>query len=132
VNTNAPTKPPLAILLAEDHADSRELFEEILRAEGHAVTVAGDGNEALALLLAGEFELAVLDIGLPRLDGIEVARLARERLGPRAPRFVAMTGYTGRQEREALAAAGFDTHLAKPVLVPDLLAALDAKPRAPR
>ena len=114
-----------AVLLVDDHADSRELFEEILRGMGHTVTVARDGEEALALLLAGDFQVAVIDIGLPGIDGHAVARTARERLGARAPRLVAMTGYSRPLERDASARAGFDVHLVKPVEASDLVAAIE-------
>jgi signal transduction histidine kinase len=107
--------PSRRVLLVDDHADSRELFQEVLAGEGHAVTVAGDGEEALALLVADAFEVAVIDIGLPGIDGYEVARLTRERLGDGAPLLVAMTGYGGQRGREASERAGFDAHLVKPI-----------------
>ncbi len=103
------------VLLVDDHADSCELFQEVLRLEGHAVTVANNGELAVALLLADVFDVAVVDIGLPDIDGCDVARLTRERLGGASPLFVAMTGYGGMREREAATRAGFDLYLVKPI-----------------
>jgi signal transduction histidine kinase len=121
------------VLLVDDHADSRELFQEVLQGEGHAVTVAGDGEEALALLVADAFEVAFIDIGLPGIDGYEVARLTRERLGDGAPLLVAMTGYGGPRGREASERAGFDAHLVKPVDAAAMVAMIadDRRPSTP-
>jgi two-component system, sensor histidine kinase len=115
---------PQRILLVDDHADTRELFLEVLCNEGHVVTLASNGEQALALLLTQTFEVAVVDIGLPGIDGYEVARLTRERLGDDAPLLMAMTGYGGPREREASERAGFGTHLVKPVDPAALVAAI--------
>lgn len=112
------------VLLVDDHADTRDLFQEVLRNEGHLVTLACNGEQAIALLLAQAFDVAVIDIGLPGIDGYEVARLTRERLGEDAPHLVALTGYGGLREREASERAGFGTHLVKPVEPSALVAAI--------
>jgi CheY-like chemotaxis protein/two-component sensor histidine kinase len=112
------------VLLVDDHADTRDLFHEVLRSAGHLVTLACNGEQAIALLLAQAFEVAVIDIGLPGMDGYEVARIARERLGEDAPLLLAMTGYGGPREREASERAGFGTHLVKPVEPSALVAAI--------
>jgi two-component system, sensor histidine kinase len=116
------------VLLVDDHADSCELFQEVLRLEGHAVTVANNGQLAVALLLADGFDVAVVDIGLPDIDGCDVARLTRERLGGASPLFVAMTGYAGTREREAATRAGFDLYLVKPVDTATLIEIVAASP----
>jgi CheY-like chemotaxis protein len=101
----------------------------VLQREGHVVTIASDGEQALALLFAETFEVAVIDIGLPGIDGFEVARLTRERLGGAAPLLVAMTGFGGPRGRDASERAGFDAHLVKPV-EPAVLVAMIATSRA--
>jgi two-component system, sensor histidine kinase len=85
----------------------------------------------MTLLLTDAFDVAVVDLGLPGLDGYAVARRARETLGANSPLLVAMTGYGGPNERAASAHAGFDVHLVKPV-PPETLAEIIAKPRPPR
>jgi CheY-like chemotaxis protein len=136
--TQAASEAPLAprctsdrerkVLFVDDHEDSRELFHEVLRAEGHAVTLASDGEQAVTILLTAPFDVAVVDLGLPGLDGYEVARLVRERLGANTPFLVAMTGYGGAREREAAARAGFDVHIVKPV-APETLVGIIAASR---
>lgn len=113
----------LKILLVDDNVDSCELFQLLLERMGHAVESAHTGNEGLAQLEAGEFDLAIIDIGLPVLDGLQVAARARETLGARTPRLVAMTGYVRSEDVEASRRAGFDEHLLKPV-EPSLLASV--------
>ena len=109
------TRPSRRILLVDDSEDSCELFQEVLEMEGHTVTSAHNGARALALLLEGSFEVAVIDIGLPDIDGYEVARRTRSELGERGPALVALTGFGGPSDRERAKAAGFDLHLVKPV-----------------
>ena len=77
----------------------------------------------MALILRTTPAAAVVDIGLPRIDGFEVARRVRAELGD-AVRLIALTGYGMREDRERALAAGFDSHLVKPVDVADLEAAL--------
>jgi two-component system, sensor histidine kinase len=114
------------VLVIDDHDDSSDLVREVLVQAGHDVTVAGSGEAGLAALLSDAFDVAFVDVGLPGLDGYEIARRARARLGAQTPILVATTGFARRQDREAAEQAGFDLHLAKPV---DLGALLDAVKR---
>ena len=103
------------VLVVDDNEDATYTLSTILELSGHEVILAYDGEEALAL--AGEHrpEVVLLDIGLPKLDGYEVAR--RLRLDPRNENMVlvAVTGYGREEERERGLAAGFHHYLVKPV-----------------
>jgi CheY-like chemotaxis protein len=103
----------LNILVAEDDDDTAEPMAEIATSGGHSVRVVSDGAAVLQLL--GEFlpDLLLLDLGLPRLDGIEVARRIRAQLGP-GMRIVAVTGYADPKHVELARAAGCDDVLLKP------------------
>lgn len=112
----------LAVLLVDDNDDGRTMLRRWLEAAGHQVTEAVDGPQALARAAAGAFDVALVDIGLPGLDGHEVARRLRG-MGPRFARMplVAITGYGAPQDRARSQAAGFDLHLVKPIDGPALL-----------
>jgi two-component system CheB/CheR fusion protein len=109
------------ILVVEDDEDSALLLAETLGDQGFSVEVAHDGASALAK--AAEFKpaVAVLDVGLPDMDGYQLAKRMRllEEL-PAGLRLIALTGYGGDEERRRSREAGFDVHLVKPVL-PDVL-----------
>ena len=102
------------ILLVDDNADAAELLSEMLRGIGHDVVVAHDGPRALAV--AGEFhpDVAILDIGLPVMDGYELGRQLRQGSFPNGL-MIALTGYGQAQDRARSHQAGFDEHLVKPV-----------------
>jgi CheY-like chemotaxis protein len=102
------------ILIVEDHADGRESLRRLLELYGHHVEVARDGVEGVEKALASPPEVAVVDIGLPRLDGYQVARRIREALGRRVL-LIAHTGYSQPAERQRALEAGFDVFLAKPL-----------------
>ena len=104
---------PRRVLVVEDNPDTRETLRSLLRGWGHEVEVAGDGAQGLAKALGWRPEVAVLDIGLPRLDGYEVARRVRPAIGGEV-RLIALTGYGAAEDRERAFAAGFDHHLTKP------------------
>jgi DNA-binding response OmpR family regulator len=95
--------------------DAAEMLAEALRVNGHVVGVAHDGPAALSLV--GEFkpDLALLDIGLPVMDGFDLAQRLKRRLSARPPKFVAITGYGQPSDRARSKQAGFDEHLVKPV-----------------
>ncbi len=109
------------ILVVDDNLDAADTLARLLDSFGHAVRTAASGPQALALL--GDFrpELAVLDIGLPGMDGYELAR--RLRADPRLEglHMVALTGYGHEVDRARALAAGFDEHLVKPVPVDQLM-----------
>jgi len=115
------------VLLVDDHVDSCELYHEYLSVEGHDVRVVHDGSSAIDLLLRERFDVAVIDIGLPGMDGYEVARRLRATPGVTLPLLVAMTGYSTPDAGHANATL-FDAHLLKPV-PPARLAAIVAGAR---
>jgi signal transduction histidine kinase/ActR/RegA family two-component response regulator len=122
----SPAPPACArrVLIVEDNPDGRETLRVLLEALGHEVYEAADGEAGVVAALTLDPEVALVDIGLPVVDGYEVAR--RVRAGGGTMRLVALTGY-GRDDdvRRALE-AGFDLHLLKPAGVEQLRAAIDA------
>jgi CheY-like chemotaxis protein len=122
------------ILIVEDNDDARESLCKLLEIAGHRVRTARDGAAGLAVALAGEVDVVLLDIGLPRMDGYEVARRikeARRGNGAQRPFLVALTGYGLAEDRQRALEAGFDAHLVKPMdktELDKLLAALPAEP----
>jgi two-component system sensor histidine kinase/response regulator len=114
----------LHVLVVDDHPVNLEFAIEALRRLGHRVTPAGNGEEALRLLGRQKFDLVLLDVQMPGIDGLEVARRFRaEEQPPRTP-IVALTAHTTPEMRERCLAAGFDSVLAKPVSQPALAAIL--------
>jgi len=123
-------KPPVRkrhkrnVLLAEDNRDAREALRLMLELQGHVVRAAPDGAAALAAALAEKPQVGIIDIGLPGLDGYELARRLRNRFGE-ALRLIALTGYGQPETRAIAAAAGFDKFLVKPVDPEELARALE-------
>ncbi len=108
------------VLLVDDNADSREMYSLILQADGHEVFEAEDGVTALAMFHRTMPDAAVVDIGLPGMDGYEVARRIRSGPAGRKVTLIALTGYGLPEDRERSRAAGFDRHLVKPAAPEDL------------
>lgn len=111
-----PVCPPPArrrVVVVEDNADSREMLRMILEFEGYEVHDAGDGADGLAAIVTLRPDIALIDVGLPGLDGSEVAR--RARTDAPETRLIALTGYGQPDDRNRSAAAGFDAHVLKPV-----------------
>jgi CheY-like chemotaxis protein len=126
----APSQPAPAavcrrVMVVDDNVDGADTLARLLAAHGHDVRVFHEPVAALAAVPDFLPDLAVLDIGLPVLDGYEVARRLRELLDGHPCRLVALTGYGLPADREHSARAGFDTHLVKPVN-PDLVVRLAA------
>jgi signal transduction histidine kinase/CheY-like chemotaxis protein len=113
VTERRPACPARDVLVVEDNDDARETLAMMLELGGHAVRQAVDGTEALALARERRPDLALVDIGLPLLDGYEVARRLRAEHG-RGLFLVALTGYGQPEDRDRTADAGFDVHLTKP------------------
>jgi signal transduction histidine kinase len=118
-----PRERPLRIVLVEDNADARDAMIEMLRLEGHHVDAAANGIEGAQLIVAKRPEVALVDLGLPGWDGLEVARYVREGVGA-AVKLVALTGYGQPQDRLRVSSAGFDAHLVKPICAEDLFRAI--------
>jgi signal transduction histidine kinase/ActR/RegA family two-component response regulator len=122
-----PSAPPAVararrcrVAVVEDYADAREALEAVLTFDGHEVEVASEGPAGLQLVLNCRPDLALIDIGLPGIDGSELARRARAAPGSSDLYLVALTGYGQPYDRARALEAGFDDHLVKP-LDPDAL-----------
>ncbi|MDB4964929.1 MAG: two-component hybrid sensor and regulator [Myxococcales bacterium] len=105
----------LRVLIVDDNRDAAELLAEAVRLQGHEVVVVHDGPEALGVVEDFDPDTAILDIGLPVMDGYELARHLRARPLGRETRLIAVTGYGQENDRAQAKAAGFDSHLVKPV-----------------
>jgi signal transduction histidine kinase len=107
-------RSPRRLLLVDDNVDAVESLAILLKADGHDVRVAHDGAGALALIESFRPDLVVLDIGLPGMNGYEIAQRIRARPELGAPTLVALTGYGQQEDRKRARAAGFDHHFIKP------------------
>jgi CheY-like chemotaxis protein len=115
------------VLLVEDNEDIRESTRELIEGLGHEVRVATNGLEGVEWVKASKPDVVLIDLGLPGIDGYEVARRIRGELGNTAPRLVALTGYGDPSARARSAAAGFDAHFVKPFSEEGLTKALDGE-----
>ena len=107
--------PGQRVLLVDDNADSTEPLSLLLQAKGHQTRVAMEGEQAISVDDDFQPHCVVLDLGLPGMDGYEVARRLRQRPYGGQLTLVALTGWAGNDVRNKAAAAGFDYHLVKPV-----------------
>jgi PAS domain S-box-containing protein len=117
---SVPTAPPAPktrrrVLIADDNRDAAESLAMLLEIEGHSVTVAGDGRQALEAIAASPPEVALLDIGMPFHDGYEVARHVRADPRNLGVFLIAVTGWGQEQDKARAQAAGFDRHFTKPI-----------------
>jgi len=106
---------PRRILVVDDNDDAAKSLALLLALDGHDVRVARDGFTALDLAHRLDPDVVFLDVGMPGMDGLEVARHLRSRRGPDALLLVATTGFGQWEDRRRTAEAGFDHHLVKPV-----------------
>ncbi len=125
-----PAKRPMAshVLIVEDNADSRSMLKALLELDGYKVTTAKDGMEGLEALRQHRPEVALIDIGLPGLDGYQLARQIRAQPEFDKVRLIALTGYGRPEDRQKVFEAGFDDHLVKPLRIENLYPFL--KPRS--
>jgi CheY-like chemotaxis protein len=114
------------VLLVDDNEDAAAVTAALLGQLGHEVGVAHSGHEALAAARKCLPEVAILDIGLPDMDGYALAGALRELAGE-GVRLVALSGYGQKADVERAVAAGFDLHLTKPATLDDLRRAMDAR-----
>jgi len=125
---HSPLTTHLTVLVAEDNEFNAELLEQLLGRRGHRVRVARNGREALVLTEIGAFDLLLLDIHMPELDGFQVVRAVRERertTGGHLP-VIALTARSRQEDREQCLAAGMDEFLAKPIQAADLWTKIEA------
>lgn len=127
--TDTPGDRKLRAVVCDDAADLRELVADLLRMKGHQVTITEDGPSAIAAILSEHPDVALIDIGLPEMDGYEVARRLRKELDGAAPRIrlIAMTGYGQAADRASALQAGFDAHIVKPASADKIMRALYGK-----
>jgi two-component system, sensor histidine kinase len=119
------------VLLIEDNDDGREMMATMLVTYGYAVLQAADGIEGVQVAAARLPDVALVDIGLPGIDGYEVARRLRQSPDSRNIRLIALTGYGLAEDQRRVLEAGFDLHLVKPVDIRQLLEALGERSALP-
>ncbi len=116
---------PLRILLAEDNPVNQQVLLSMLQRLGYQAEVAGDGLEALAALQRQPYDVVLLDVQMPMMDGLEVARRVHAEWPPdRRPRLIAVTASAMPRDRESCLAAGMDDYLSKPLKLEELRQAL--------
>ncbi|HEX6363760.1 MAG TPA: PAS domain S-box protein, partial [Albitalea sp.] len=113
--SRAGAPPGRKVLVVDDNVDAVESLAALLNLSGHHVVAAHEGRDALRLAADDPPDLVLLDLGLPGMDGYEVARRLRALPGLETTRLVAMTGYGQEEHKRATGRAGFDAHLVKPV-----------------
>jgi PAS domain S-box-containing protein len=114
VSTESPGRTR-RVLVVDDSQDSARSLARVLKIWGHDVQIAHDGPQALQASRAGSFHVILLDIGLPGMDGYQVAEQLRRQLGPGGPALIALTGYGQKGDLARSRGVGFDDHLVKPV-----------------
>ena len=124
-----PTPPRSRILIVDDNQDAADSLAMMLALDGHEVRQTYAGAPALACLREFRPDVVLLDIGLPGMDGYEVARRIREQPDGASVRLIALTGYGQESDKSRTRAAGFDEHLIKPVELRNLHQALAGRTR---
>jgi signal transduction histidine kinase len=117
------------ILLVDDNDDAATMLAEILMTAGHEVRTAGDGPAALEAAASFQPDIAILDIGLPAMDGYELATRLRAQVGAATPVLIALSGYGQESDRARSEAAGFALHLVKPIDADELLSTIEDRLR---
>jgi two-component system sensor histidine kinase/response regulator len=117
----------LKVLVAEDNKFNQQVIQRMLERRGHTVRVVPNGSETLAALEQSAFDLLLLDVNMPKMDGFEVIKIIREREKTSGThlRVIALTALSGKRDRERCIEAGMDDFLAKPVRAAEVYAALD-------
>ena len=113
--TATPKLEPQRIVVADDNTDSAESLAALLSISGHSVFVTHDGAGAVRMARALQPTLAILDLGMPGVDGFQAARMIRNDPGGGAIALIALSGFGQPTDRERSRAAGFDMHLVKPI-----------------
>jgi CheY-like chemotaxis protein len=120
------------VLICDDNVDSANTWAALLDAEGYDVRISHFGQRCVEEALAWRPQAALVDIGLPGMDGYAVARALRAAPGGNAILLIAVTGYDRPNDRAQAHAAGFDHHFRKPADVDEVLSLLRHRNRAPR
>ncbi|MCP4544257.1 MAG: response regulator [Chloroflexi bacterium] len=125
-DTQMADRLPLRILLAEDNAVSQKLALRLLERMGYRADVAGNGLEVIEALQRQPYDVVLMDVQMPELDGLDATRRIRNEVAPKAqPRIIAMTASAMKEDRDACKEAGMDDYLSKPVRVDELIGALN-------
>ena len=119
-NATLPAAATRRVLVVDDNADSAQSIALLARSWGHDVATARNGTDAIAVAKSFRPNTALVDIGLPGLDGYELARRLREELDHQGLHLIAMTGYGRAEDRQAAHSAGFDVHMVKPADIDEL------------
>jgi CheY-like chemotaxis protein len=109
------TRHPLRILLAEDNAVNQKLALKLLERMGYRADIANDGREAVDAVAAGDYDLVLMDVQMPEMDGLEATRAIVATHGAQRPQIVALTADAMQDDRERCLAAGMDGYLTKPI-----------------
>jgi CheY-like chemotaxis protein len=118
---------PLRILLAEDNTVNQKLVRRLLGQMGYQADVAGNGLEALAALERQHYDVVLMDVQMPEMDGLEASRqICRRWPPPERPRLIALTANAMHGDRELCLEAGMDGYIGKPIRIDDLVGALSA------
>jgi signal transduction histidine kinase len=125
---HTPELSHLRVLIVEDNSDACEILAVLLRRTCGCVATASNGRSGCEQALRDPFDVMLVDIGLPELDGYEVARRVVAGLGDKRPLLVAMTGYGQPDDRRRALDVGFDLHMVKPISVPTLMSHLEQLP----
>jgi len=118
-------RQPLRLLLAEDNAVNQKLTLRLLSQQGYQAAVANDGQQAIDAVARDEFDVVLMDVQMPELDGLEATRRIRKHWPDRRLRIVAMTANAMAGDRETYLAAGMDDYISKPIRPAELTAALE-------
>ena len=120
---------PLRILLAEDNAVNQKLATRLLAQMGYRADVAANGLEAIDALERQRYDIVLMDVQMPEMDGLEASRQINKQWSrDQRPQIVAMTANAMQGDRELCIAAGMDDYITKPIRVEELVAALDRVP----
>ena len=122
---------PMSVLLAEDNAVNQKLALRLLEKMGYAADVANDGAEAVAAVGRARYDVVLMDVQMPEMDGLEATRRIIELHGDDRPRIVAVTADAMQDDRERCLAAGMDDYLTKPIRPGELAEALERAARPP-
>ena len=125
------TEPKPRILVVDDNRDSAETLSMLLELMGNEISVAYDGEQALAVANEIKPDVVLLDIGLPKMNGYEVARRIRQEPWGSSPILVAITGWGQTEDKDLSRESGFDHHLVKPVDYDHLLKLIQKRKGAP-
>jgi CheY-like chemotaxis protein len=130
INRDLGARHPLRILLAEDNPVNQKLAIRLLEQIGYRAEIAGNGLEAISAIEGSVYDVVLMDVQMPELDGLEATRRIRHRWpGAAGPRIVAMTANAMEGDREACLEAGMDDYISKPIRPEALSAALSSASR---